>query len=153
MTSKTLYTAIPFHHVDDSFLHKYSRRCVRPRYDKPGEKYPVAPISSIPAVYQELAPVLPVHKRIVSSLSRSYRAPNLSEYDWSYAESYLSPSWTQPGILVQIFSIITSINIKTIYLLERTNHPFRKWKRIILSYHLSEPRLYHPHVVDELDIE
>jgi len=143
---------VPFTHKDDTILHKYSRRCYRPRYDKPGEVYPVAPMSSIPNKY-ELPPIVPVHTRIVSPLSVTYRAPNLSEHDWSRAERIHQAVWTQPGILIQIFSTITAINIKTIYLLERTTHHFRQWRHIILSYHLSEIRLYDPHVVEEIDIE
>jgi len=144
------YKIIPFRLDGDNILHKYSRRCVRPRYDGPGDVYPVAPMNTIPIIHDTF---YPTNTRVVSPLARSYRAPNLPEHEWICAEEILEREWRKPGIIIQIFSTITAINIKTIYLLEQTIHPFKRWKRIIHSYHLSEPRLYNPHVVDEIDIQ
>jgi hypothetical protein len=144
------YTIIPFYKPYDDILHKYSRRCYRPRY---GDISSIAPMTSIPVIIYNEPPRVPINTRFVSPLSQSYRAPNLSEFEWSYAERTLCNIWTRPGIIIQIFSTITAINIKSIYLIERTTHPFRQLKRTILSYHLSEKRLLAPHVVNEIDIE
>lgn len=140
-----MFRRLPYSHPEDALLTRSYRRCTKPKYDDGREKYTLAPMSAI----YEPAPLFPADERWVSPMCQEMRAPQLSNVRWTTEEGLLLPLWDMPGARIQIYSIITSLNIKTIYVLERSSHPTKKWRRIIMSYHLSEERLFDPHSVDE----
>lgn len=93
----------------------------------------------------------PVEERWASPLTAGYRPPHLPAFWWEQEEKHHEPTYTIPETRIQIFSIMDAVNRKTLYLLERTAHPVKKWKRMMVTYHLSEPCLHRPHVVDEFE--
>ena len=139
-----MYHRIPYSLPGDSLVTRSTRRCTKPKHDDGNEKYTLAPMSSIQAI-----PMFPSNERWTSPLSKGMRAPTLPEIRWATEEVLLLSLWEMPGARVQIYSIINSLNFKTIYVLERSCHEHKPWRRIIMTYHLSEERLFDPHSVDE----
>lgn len=148
MTS-LIYTKITFSLPDDLLISRYTRRCVPIKYDK---KYLLS-VNDLPPVKD--AYLFPYNERYISPLAMKmgYRAPNLPDYIWLGEEQYFMDRYHKPGTRIQIYSTITSVNIRTEYYLERTAHFIKKWKRIIVTHHLSELALYRCHVICELSTE
>jgi hypothetical protein len=94
-----------------------------------------------------------LNERMVSPLAKSYRAPNLNIEHWLKQEDYHTSKKYLEGCLIQIFSIMTAVGIKTTYNIQYTDNSRKRWKRIIASFHVSEGSPFTPHVVREFEIE
>jgi hypothetical protein len=149
MMTSLAYSKITFNLPDDPLISRYTRRCALIKYDK---KYMLS-VDDLPPIKDVY--LFPYNERYISPLATKmgYRAPNLPDYIWIGQEQYLTDIYHKPGIRIQIYSTITSVNIRTEYYLERTAHFIKKWKRIIVTHHLSELALYRCHVICELSTE
>ena len=145
----SMYTSLPFSLCDDGELTKTSRRCTLPRMDKTEDGITIYHYDVTPPVPTSF----PHDERWCSPLAHGFRAPNLPPSCWEREGIYHSDLCDMPGTRVQIFSIINSVNIKTIYVLELTDHPFKKWKCIIVSFHVSEDYYFVPNFANECDID
>ena len=146
------YSKSPFHLPDDLLVTRHMRRCVKPKFDDGKEKYTLASLRDL-ATDGNNSVRIPVHTRYVSPLCNGYRSPNLPESYWAFEEDIQQARWTQCGARIQIYSIINTVNIKTVYYIERTLLPSHPWRRIIITFHLSEERMCYPHTVDEFDMK
>jgi len=144
----TMYSFQPFSLLQDPIVTRHTRRCVRPRFDKRGDVYEVDPMTNLPMIVTEV-----MNERIVSPFAKSYRAPNLSSEHWLKQETYHILNDHLEGCIIQIFSIMTAVGIKTTYNLQYTADPRKIWKRMIVSYHVSEGRPFNAHIVREFDFE
>jgi hypothetical protein len=136
-----MYFRTPFHLPDDGFIN--------PFYERAHAKHSLEPVSTL--VARPVEP-FPFHERYVSLLTHTFRSPNLPESWWRQGENANDPN-EYVGIRIQIYSILLGIDYVVLYLIESTGHPMKKWKRIILTYHLSEASPITPHRVSELEIQ
>jgi hypothetical protein len=134
-----MYFRTPFHLPDDGFIN--------PFYERARVNHSLEPVSTL--VGRSVEP-FPFHERYVSLLTHTFRSPNLPESWWRQGENANDPN-EYVGIRIQLYSVIHITNYIVLYLIESTGHPIKKWKRIILTYHLSEESPITPHRVSELD--
>ena len=141
-----MFSIEPYTLPDDGLVMPDTRRPLWPRY----EKEPVLSYG-LPEIQPSYSTEYPFDERWCSTQARLYRAPHLHPDIWAREERARRGLYPIPETMIQLYSIITSVNIKTIYVLERTAHPVKTWKRMLISYHLSEhaPSV---HVVDEIDL-
>jgi hypothetical protein len=136
-----MYFRTPFHLPDDGFIN--------PFYERAHTNHSLEPVSTL--VAHPVEP-FPFHERYVSLLTHTFRSPNLPESWWRLGEQSHDPN-EYVGIRIQIYSILLGIDYVVLYLIESTGHPMKKWKRIILTYHLSEESPITPHRISELEIQ
>jgi len=105
-----------------------------------------APLESLRSHPANLSPF---HERYISPLARTFRAPHLPRSWWNMGESSHDPQ-EYIGIRIQIYSIVHSIQFRTLYLIESTGHPIVPWKRIIITHHFSEELPFLPHRIAEI---
>lgn len=145
------YKKVPYHLHNDISVYRDTRRCVRPMYDKKDGKtqYTLAPMESIklPLTIEAFP------ERWVSPFCMNRREPYLLDYYYDLKEKELSKKYNQLGIRIQVYSIMNAINVHTRFMVELVCNEPKKWKRIMVSYHLSEEFNMFPHVVDEMDLE
>lgn len=134
-----MYFRTPFHLPDDGFIN--------PFYERARVNHSLEPVSTL--VARSVEP-FPFHERYVSLLTHTFRSPNLPESWWRQGENANDPN-EYVGIRIQLYSVLHITNYIVLYLIESTGHPIKKWKRIILTYHLSEESPITPHRVSELD--
>lgn len=142
--------SVPYTLPDDGLVTTIPvRRCLNGVFYGPNIRHSLALYDELPYPVQEN----PFNERFCSPLATDYRAPNLPDSAWEREEQAAQRMDHLPvGTRIQIFSIITAINIKTAYYMEKTGHPQKPWKRMILSYHLSEGCDMLPHFVEEINI-
>lgn len=92
---------------------------------------------------------IPFHERHTSPLAYTFRAPHLHRSWWIMAESSHDPQ-EYIGLRIQIYSIVHSIQFRTVYWIESTGHPLVPWKRIIITHHFSEELPFLPHRIAEI---
>jgi hypothetical protein len=146
------YSRLSYQLPNDTYVTKHTRRCVKPKYDNGREKYNVAPSHEIRVVRHNHPLFYPYNERLCSPMMKMMRMPNLHEYHWQEAEEFCNTYEYPTGARIQIYSIINTINQKAIYYIERLDHPTIRWKRIIMSFHLSEICLFLPHYVEEIPL-
>jgi len=136
-----MYFRTPFHLPDDGFIN--------PFYERARANHSLEPVSTL--VAHSVEP-FPFHERYVSLLTHTFRSPNLPESWWRQGENANDPH-EYIGIRIQIYSVLHITDYVVLYMIESTGHPIKKWKRIILTYHLSEESPIAPHRVSELEIQ
>jgi hypothetical protein len=136
-----MYFRTPFHLPDDGVINQYYLRAH-------ANHSMLEPISSL---VSHPAESFPFNERYVSLLTHTFRSPDLPESWWRQGENTNDPN-EYVGILIQIYSVLHDKNYIVLYLIESTGHPIKKWKRIILTYHLSEESPITPHRVSEMDM-
>ena len=149
MLTHNTYSISPFVLSSDVRLNKGSRRCLNRRERMPNEE----DLRTLPSYANRFQ--YPIHQRFVSPYTDKhlYRAPYLPEQYWKEQEDTFEHEWPQVGIRIQIFSTMSALNFRTVYIIERTAHPLKPWKRLILTHHVSESDIpFRPHVVEELTI-
>lgn len=148
-----MYKQLPYRLHNDIRVYRDTRRCVRPMYDKKDGRtsYTVASMESIrtPTPLQSTAK----HERWVSLLCVDKREPYMLELYYEIKEKELNELYHTLGIKVQIYSIMNAINVTTKYMMQLVGNEPRKWKRIMVTYHVSEEPRMLPHVVDEMVLD
>ena len=128
-----MYTRSPFLLLDDDIVQSSTQRC----------PYSIDLISDVVPPMD----IFPFNERHSSPLTKDFRAPNLSETQWRQAETtFLS---YPPGFRIQIDHVLHIHDVQTVYYLERTSNPRKKWKRIIVTFHPDEPILIRPHMISK----
>ena len=137
-----MYFRTPFHLPDDGFINPFHERAYA---------YHIAlePVSTL--VARSVEP-FPFNERYVSLITHTFRSPDLPGSWWRLGEQSHNPN-EYVGIRIQIYSILHDINYIVLYIIESTGHPIKKWKRIILTYHLNEESPIKPHRVSEIEIQ
>lgn len=144
------YTRSSFELLSDNYITRHTRRCVKPKYDTGDEKYTLADENDIRVVNGNNPLFYLFNERLNSPLTKHLRVPNLPNSAWMKAEEQADDC--KPGFRIQIYSIIDTINNRSAYYLERLNYPTKKWRRIIVTHHLSELCFLYPHKVKELHL-
>jgi len=144
----TSYKQLPYRLPTDIRVYRDTRRCMRPMYDKKDGRttYTVAPMESI----KEPLTIEALPERWVSPLCKNKREPYLLEYYYNIKEKELNDIYNTVGIRIQIYSIINALNVHTRFMLELVCNQPKKWKRVMVTSHLSEICKMLPHVVDEM---
>ena len=149
-TSMITYTRSTFELLSDKYITIQTRRCVKPHYDKGNEKYTLADEHDIRVVNKDNPLFYSFNERLNSPLTKNLRVLNLTDDAWADAEQLADDS--KPGFRIQVYSIIDAINNRSAYYLERLDHPTKKWRRVIITHHLSELCLLYPHKVKEIHL-
>jgi len=151
------YKKIQYFMASDPLVYKDTPRCTRPQYDKKDGRtlYVLEQLSNIPPPSPQARSFLcrkeyTTNERWVSPMVKDYRAPFLPEMYWMDQEDVQNQLNIQTGTRIQIYSIIDVRNIKTRYIIERLSHPMKRWKHIIITYHISEDLPFLPHIINEL---
>jgi hypothetical protein len=93
--------------------------------------------------------ICPFDERYTSPMAYRFRSPNLPDAWWKMGENK-HEAQEYIGIRILLFSTINSIHLKTMYFIESTGHPIKKWKRIIVTFHINECCPFYPHVICEM---
>jgi hypothetical protein len=135
-----MYFRTPFHLPDDGLINRY--------YERAHANHSLEPVSTLVA---RPAEPFPFHERYVSLLTHTFRSPDLPEAWWRQGENAHDPN-EYVGIRIQLYSVLHDTNYIVLYMIESTGHPIKKWKRIIITYHLSEESPITPHRISELKL-
>lgn len=146
-----MYKLLPYHVPSDRRVYRDTRRCMRQMYDKKDGRttYVLAPMESI----REPSSTRNIHERWVSPMCTKMREPYLLDDYYAIKEHELNTKEYPVGIKIQIYSIVNTINVITRYMIQLVSNEPKKWKRIMITYHLSEVFEQLPHIMDEIDLD
>ena len=135
-----MYVRAPFHLPDDGLINSFYTRAH-------AHHTVLEPLCTLVA-----RPAEPIHfdERYTSLLVHTFRSPDLPTSWWRQGENANDPH-EYIGIRIQIYSVLHITDYIVLYMIESTGHPIKKWKRIILTYHLSEESPITPHRISEID--